>query len=237
MIIENQENVMDAYQAILGGSEVELNESEESTFETELTKSNQSVLEAYNSANKAAAEEEASVIEEKYHKLNEKCDCCGEADCKCADDCPKCGDSIEEGMPSKVQILNALKDHSAEEVAKKFNIRLADVKAMEREVVSESSAFKKFMKARLDELANGAIDSDAMLDFFAESELLWEEEQLKEADIKSDDDFKEYATNLLKKAHGDDFDEAKANETIEGILKDTDGDYGAAVGIIQASLD
>lgn len=57
-----------------------------------------------------------------------------------------------------------------------------------------------------------------------------------EAEVKSDADFKEYAEKVLKKAHGDKYDEAKAAKTIEGILKKADGDYGAAVGIINSSL-
>lgn len=62
------------------------------------------------------------------------------------------------------------------------------------------------------------------------------ESLVTEADIKSEDDFKEYAMNLLKKSHPDDFDEAKANATIDGILKKCDGDFGAAVGMITSSL-
>ena len=61
-------------------------------------------------------------------------------------------------------------------------------------------------------------------------------ESVNEAEIKSDEEFKEYATTILKKAFKDKFDEEKANKTIEGILKKVDGDYGAAVGTIQASL-
>ena len=41
---------------------------------------------------------------------------------------------------------------------------------------------------------------------------------------------------LLKKAHPDDFDENKANDTINGIIKDHKGDYGTMVGILQKSL-
>ena len=55
-------------------------------------------------------------------------------------------------------------------------------------------------------------------------------------EIKSDSEFKEYAMALLKKAHPDDFDEDKANATVEGILKKCDGDFGAAVGMITSSL-
>ena len=60
--------------------------------------------------------------------------------------------------------------------------------------------------------------------------------ELNEAEIKSDEEFQEYAFTVLKKAFGDDFDEAKAGEVIDGILSKSDGDYGAAVGMLTSSL-
>lgn len=62
------------------------------------------------------------------------------------------------------------------------------------------------------------------------------ESAVNEEDIKSDDEFKEYAMTVLKKAFGADFDEAKAQEAIDGILKKCDGDYGACVGMLTSSL-
>jgi hypothetical protein len=62
------------------------------------------------------------------------------------------------------------------------------------------------------------------------------ESLVNEADIKSDDEFKDYAVNLLKKAFGDEFDEDKSQEVIDGILQKSDGDYGAAVGMLTSSL-
>lgn len=62
------------------------------------------------------------------------------------------------------------------------------------------------------------------------------ETEVNEAEIKSDDEFKEYAMAVLKKAFGADFDEAKAGEVADGILKKCDGDYGACVGMLTRSL-
>jgi hypothetical protein len=62
------------------------------------------------------------------------------------------------------------------------------------------------------------------------------ESLVNEADIKSDDEFKDYAVNLLKQAFGDEFDEDKSQEVIDGILQKSDGDYGAAVGMLTSSL-
>lgn len=62
------------------------------------------------------------------------------------------------------------------------------------------------------------------------------EAQLDEGEIKSEEQFKEYATKILKKAHKDDYDEKKADATIAGVLKKANGDFGKAAGIIGASL-
>jgi len=62
------------------------------------------------------------------------------------------------------------------------------------------------------------------------------ETEVNEAEIKSDDEFKEYAITVLKKAFGADFDEAKGEEVANGILKKCDGDYGACVGMLTSSL-
>jgi len=67
-------------------------------------------------------------------------------------------------------------------------------------------------------------------------ELGIKESVVNEAEVTSDEEFKEYATTILKKAFGDDFDEDKANDVIDGILSKVDGDYGAAVGMLTSSL-
>jgi hypothetical protein len=60
--------------------------------------------------------------------------------------------------------------------------------------------------------------------------------EFNEEDIKSDDQFKEYAMTVLKDAFKDEFDEAKAEDVIKGILGKVDGDYGAAIGMLTSSL-
>ena len=64
----------------------------------------------------------------------------------------------------------------------------------------------------------------------------WNESAVSEAEVKSADEFKEYAFNVLQQAFGDDFDEAKAQEVVDGILSKVDGDFGAAIGMLQSSL-
>jgi hypothetical protein len=60
--------------------------------------------------------------------------------------------------------------------------------------------------------------------------------EINEEDVKSDEEFKEYAFAVLKKAFGEDFDEAKAQEVVDGILSKSDGDYGSAIGMLTGSL-
>jgi hypothetical protein len=66
--------------------------------------------------------------------------------------------------------------------------------------------------------------------------VLNESAEVNEAEIKSEAEFKEYAMTVLKKAFGDDFDEAKAGEAIDGILGKCGDDYGACVGMLTSSL-
>ena len=60
--------------------------------------------------------------------------------------------------------------------------------------------------------------------------------EVNEAEVKSDEDFKEYAFSVLGKAFGDKFDEEKAQEVVDGLLDKHGDDYGAAVGALQSSL-
>ena len=60
--------------------------------------------------------------------------------------------------------------------------------------------------------------------------------KVNEKEIKSAEEFKEYAMELLKSAHGDDFDEAKAEEVVKGLEDKYKDDFGAMVGALQSSM-
>ncbi len=60
--------------------------------------------------------------------------------------------------------------------------------------------------------------------------------EINEEDITSDEQFKEYAFKVLKQAFEADFDEAKAQEVVDGILKVAGSNYGEAVGMLTSSL-
>ena len=62
-----------------------------------------------------------------------------------------------------------------------------------------------------------------------------------EKSIKSEKDFREYAETKFKKVFGDDLDEDKMKETIDGILKDykedaEKGSWGKLVGVLNKSF-
>ena len=64
---------------------------------------------------------------------------------------------------------------------------------------------------------------------------------IEEAEISSEEDFREYAENKFKEVFGDNIDEKEMNDTIDGILKDNkdlvDGeDWGSLVGILNKSF-
>jgi len=59
---------------------------------------------------------------------------------------------------------------------------------------------------------------------------------LKEAEINSEEEFTEYAHEVLKKAFGEEYDETKAKSTIDGILAKAEGDFGAAIGMLTSGL-
>ena len=59
---------------------------------------------------------------------------------------------------------------------------------------------------------------------------------MNEADIKSDEDFKEYVNTILKQQHPDDFDADKAKEVADGLLAKKKGnDYGTLIGMLNKS--
>ena len=96
--------------------------------------------------------------------------------------------------------------------------------------------YKRLIAAKLLAFADDEDEETAGQFVKSLKELGIKESLVNEGEVKSDDEFKEYAMTVLKKAFGDDFDEAKATEVVDGILKKCGDDYGAAVGMITASL-
>ncbi|MFW6226038.1 MAG: hypothetical protein ACOC3V_03695, partial [bacterium] len=65
-------------------------------------------------------------------------------------------------------------------------------------------------------------------------------DEFAEKFVSSETEFKNYATTVLKRAHGEDFNEDEASEMINGIISDYKKDkiktWGEAIGILQGSL-
>ena len=116
------------------------------------------------------------------------------------------------------------------------------------EIVSEgdvAKVSKKEIQFHLDQFEKGNIEGEDLAQ--AIEEILYGKlkegdkvedlgEEVTEAEVKSDEDFKEYAFAVLQKAFGDKFEEEKAQEVVDGLLSKHSGDYGAAVGALQSSL-
>ena len=62
------------------------------------------------------------------------------------------------------------------------------------------------------------------------------EAKVNEAEVKSDDEFKEFAFTMLKAAFGSEFIQKKAQDIVTGILKKCGDNYGSAVGMLKNSL-
>ena len=68
-----------------------------------------------------------------------------------------------------------------------------------------------------------------------------DEAVVNEGEIKSEEDFRAAAKAKFEKAFGDDLDEDKMNNTIDGILSDNkdlveNGDWGKLIGILNKSF-
>jgi hypothetical protein len=60
---------------------------------------------------------------------------------------------------------------------------------------------------------------------------------VNEKDIKDEKSFREYAIEVLKKAHESDFDQKIADKVIDDLAKKVkDGDWGAAIGRLTSGL-
>lgn len=72
-------------------------------------------------------------------------------------------------------------------------------------------------------------------------EVTIDEAVVNEGEIKSEEDFRAVAKTKFEEAFGDDLDEDKMNDTIEGILNDNKelveaGEWGELIGILNKSF-
>lgn len=67
------------------------------------------------------------------------------------------------------------------------------------------------------------------------------ENNIYESEIKNEKEFREYAHAKMKEVFGDDYDEDKADEMVDGILSDNkelvdNDDWGALVGVLNKGV-
>ena len=129
------------------------------------------------------------------------------------------GDMMDMGKPKSIEGKGKeliTPDQKITDVVKGEGDDLADATEIvkeEEEVLPDDSIAEKFRK-----LANNKLG------------------KVNEAEIKSADQFKEYAMKMLKDAFGADFDETKATETADGLIDKYGEDYGAMVGALQSTM-
>lgn len=129
---------------------------------------------------------------------------------------------------------------------KKFTQWVDTVRQAELNEASElQKSYQDYFQKKLEKFgakSPAELSEDDKKKFFSEISNEWEkgkglkdgvkEGVVFEAEIKSADEFKKFAMDKLKKVHGDDFDEAKADKVIKGLSDEAEksGDWGAAVG-------
>jgi len=117
----------------------------------------------------------------------------------------------------------------------------------------KATKFNKVYESRLRELGVKSpmeLNENVRKDFFQFMSSITEESlskkeifntiSLTEAEVKDEKSFREYAENILKTAHKDDYDEKIGNKVIDGLIKknkDEDkGDWGATIGRLTSGL-
>ena len=132
-----------------------------------------------------------------------------------------------------VEGVDADDEENAKEYAEEEGIEVKEEEVTEDEIEIKVDGDYEIEVEKEDDEEEGEEEAPAEE---GEEEEVAEEGVTNEAEVKSDEDFKEYAFAILGKAFGDKFDEEKAQEVVDGLLDKHGDDYGAAVGALQSSL-
>ena len=137
-----------------------------------------------------------------------------------------------------VEGVDADDKENAKEYAEEEGIEVKEEEVTEDEIeIKVDGDYEIEVEKEDDEEEEGEeSEEEAPAEEEGEEEEVAEEGATNEAEVKSDEDFKEYAFAVLGKAFGDKFDEEKAQEVVDGLLDKHGDDYGAAVGALQSSL-
>ena len=92
--------------------------------------------------------------------------------------------------------------------------------------------FNAYVKSLKEDLTKGAKKADISEDADKPKKKSSNDE------VTDEKSFREYAEGVLKKAHGDDYDEKIANKVIDGLIDKVgkDGDWGQAIGRLTSGL-
>ena len=105
-----------------------------------------------------------------------------------------------------------------------------------KEIDEKAKAFNESYEAKLKELGvtSPAELNESQRDEFFEylKTLKTDSKAVNEKEIKNEKDFTAYAEDILKKAHGEDYDQKIADKVISDLIKDKkdDEDWGTVIG-------
>lgn len=145
-------------------------------------------------------------------------------------------ESLNEGCVDEGGTYKKMKECAYEGMSKVMSGMYKEMKDIER------SYMRKGAIRMIDECLEGMYGEGGMK---KESFHYVTETDDGDGNVENEQEFRAYATKMLKKAHGDDYDKAKANKMINDFVKkykddddgDGDADWGDAVGAFQASMD
>ena len=125
---------------------------------------------------------------------------------------------------------NSVLDLSEEEL-EKFNSYVKSIK----EDLSKADV-KKLVKSETKDLEK-KVDAAEKKAEDAEKDAEKAKKKAGQDEVTDEKSFREYAEGVLKKAHGDKYDEKIGNKVINGLIDKTkDGDWGAAIGRLTSGL-
>lgn len=120
----------------------------------------------------------------------------------------------------------------SEEELESFNSYVKTIK----EELSKNDV-KKMVKSETKKLEKKVDAAEAKAEK-AEKESAKAKKKAGQEEVTDEKSFREYAENVLKQAHGDDYDEKIANKVINGLIDKVgkDGDWGQAIGRLTSGL-
>lgn len=115
-------------------------------------------------------------------------------------------------------------------------IKAQNLVKSKKEIDEKAKAFNESYEAKLKEFGVTSpteLNEDQKNEFFEYLKTLkTDNKSVNEKEIKNEKDFTAYAEEVLKQAHGEDFDQKIADKVISDLIKDKkeDEDWGSVIG-------